>query len=52
MRRAGDDQRSVLWWGQVVVPLQGARVVCQTGDDQLSGSGRGAIVGCDCRVPL
>ena len=46
---------SVLWWGQGVVPLQGAIVVCYglgEGDDQLWGSGRGAIAGCHCRVPL
>ena len=30
---------SVLWWGE-------------EGDDQLWGSGRGAIAGCHCRVPL
>ena len=48
---------SVLWWGaEGVVPLQGAIVVCYglggEGDDQLWGSGRGAIAGCHCRVPL
>ena len=38
-----------------VVPLLGAIVVCYgwgEGDDQLWGSGRGAIAGCRCRVPL
>ena len=36
-----------------MVPLQGAIVVCYglgEGDDQLWGSGRGAIAGCHCSV--
>ena len=36
-----------------MVPLQGAIVVCYGrggGDDQLWGSGRGAIAGCHCSV--
>ena len=54
---------NVLWWGEArvtanfggvdVVPLQGAIVVCYgwgEGDDQLWGSGRGAIAGCHCSV--
>ena len=39
--------------GVDVVPLQGAIVVCYgwgEGDDQLLGSGRGAIAGCHCSV--
>ena len=41
--------------GVDVVPLQGAIVVCWwgrglQGDDQLWGSGRGAIAGCHCSV--
>ena len=35
------------------MPLQGAIVVCYAsggGDDQLWGSGRGAIAGCHCSV--
>ena len=35
--------------GVVVVPLQGAMVAGE-GDDQLWGSGRGAIAGCHCSV--
>ena len=37
-----------------MVLLQGAIVVCYGGggDDQLWGSGRGAIAGCHCSVPL
>ena len=39
--------------GVDVVPLQGAIVVCYGGgDDQIWGSGRSAIAGCHCRVPL
>ena len=40
--------------GVVVVPLQGAIVVCYgwgaEGDDQFWWSGRGAIAGCHCSV--
>ena len=40
--------------GAVVVPLQGAIVVCYgwgaEGDDQFWWSGRGAIAGCHCSV--
>ena len=56
---------SVLWrrvtanfGGVDVVPLLGAIVVCYgrwlrgEGDDQLCGSGCGAIAGCHCRAPL
>ena len=36
----------------LLVPLQGAVARCRgEGDDQLWGSGRGAIAGCHCRVP-
>ena len=46
--------------GAVDVPLLGAFVGCHCivchgwgeGDDQLWLSGRGAIAGCHCRVPL
>ena len=45
----------VQWtWCHCWVPLQGAIVACYggggEGDDQLWGSGRGAIAGCHCRV--
>ena len=40
--------------GVDVVPWLGAIAGChwREGDDQLWGSGRGAVVGCHCRVPL
>ena len=55
---------NVLWLGRVttkfggvdVVPSLGAIVACfggeAEGDDQLWGSGCGAIAGCHCRVPF
>ena len=48
----------VVCYGWGVVPLLGiAGCHCSVlllggGDDQLWGSGRGAIAGCHCRVPL
>ena len=55
--RIGRGTRVPLQGAVDVVPLLGAIVGCHCsvegeGDDQLWGSGRGAIAGCHCGVPL
>ena len=51
LQGAGKGRVTANFGGVDVVPLQGATVAAKEGD-QLWGSGRGAIAGCHCRVPL